>query len=450
MPEAPALPKVEIKPQEFPPQQPKPEKKPIDQKAKEILQKIQQSILGKKNPDTTFQEIVASPAEVQSDVQQESSPQAESKEVLRPANDVFYHTTHNSKVDSLKKSGLFSSTDQATIGESIGYSLFFPAREHFADRHGSISGDEVRAETPQDYSLTIWQNLDQSLVKMEDPHGAARHVGITTRAQADQIPEEFLKTSHPGEGFGSHRDPNQASRLNPDNLVATLPLTKTVREEILKDMVLAHAGIMQANTIEEKLLNVLKQEEQANPESVYLKPGTTMENLVHDITVSLERDLVKEVAKRAFDRALDKPQVEKQEVFPFSLNPSYRGEPVYALWVAQTYRENTNDPESAAELDRVIINLKQQIVTHGGDLDAIEESFTKNREAMKNGRKQTGSLALVDITNGWRFYSYNHTKDAAFSLVSELDIPTKLGESYTGARTSPEVIEAQGVIIVPT
>ncbi len=344
-----------------------------------------------------------------------SSPEVQ--EILKPSQMVYFHATANANLESITTKGLYGKGDVATLGRSIGYSLFLEYRNRFAREYMGKTplGNEVREKTPEDVALTVWIDPNQHLERIPDERGFSKYMKIST-SDEEAAPQEFLET-HGSKPYLPFGDQTQ-KRFSSDNLSAVIPLTKPVREAILKGMVLAHAGKMSADQIEQELVTVLEQSNQDKPGSVILNRDTTLKALAHNLVSAFERELVEDIVLPSEQESKENPTIDHRRY----QESSYYGVPVRALFRAMTYRKNINEPELAEKLDGAITRIRQQILSEEVNPEGFDQFLENSMQKLQSGEKIPAYLDLIDVNRLWAYYSGGPTLQAAVDVMKEKEL----------------------------
>lgn len=372
---------------------------------------------------------IHSPTTTSEDLQVQQEPflqvePADNQEILKPAQAIYFHTMPGIKLNSVRSSGLFGLSDTPTLSESLGYSLFLSYRDkYYQELKGrSPDGNDVRNRAPEDYVMTIWQDPNQHLAEQQDSYFArTKKFIITTETKPDELPQEFIEANQKSTPLG-RLEPARPTQFSADNMIASIPLTKPVRETILRGMVLLHAGRLSANQIEQELIMVLGQAEQEKPGSVVLTAGALLEDLVHNVVASFAKELVGDIVLPVVNRVLKTPDVTQNRWRRSPEESPYVGESVRALFMATVYRKHINEPTLATQLDEAVAGLRQQLLVENVELAALDEAMDSNIKLLEQGQNQRPEFALVKIDDFQNYYSYTPTYHAAYSLFKELGI----------------------------
>lgn len=328
-------------------------------------------------------------------------------EELKPSHQIFFHTVPASNLQLIIEKGLFTNPNDPNIGRKLGYSLFFPY-EHTYGRK-TVNSESVLKDTPNDYVLTIWEP-SSDLLRCEGDVLSDLIMKPVEKVNSSNVPEEFFRSS-PNQFL---RYVGDILRLPPEHMLAAIPLSKAVREEMLKAMVLMAHGRIEASKIEEKLFEVFQKERVD-----YLKKGETLQEITHQINASIQRDLVRYVVMPWVAEAKLNSRVYKSN----TNKVGFSGNSIVALWRAMAYRSNVNDAVSAKYLDKTIDMLKNQIVEQKVDINLITQIFNNNiKQIEQNNDYELKEYREYCLCGNDRYYGGNNAGTAAFELEKELEI----------------------------
>lgn len=323
---------------------------------------------------------------------------------------VFFHTTPNERVASITEHGLFGDKNDPNVSDKLGYSLYFGFEHtHIREDMSSASKKDPLKETPDNYVLTVWKR-DSVLKKDSSTYfKQAGYRVIVGKPSAGEVPEGFYQATPMG-GVLQAR-PEDVGKLSKDNFLSAIPLTKPVREEMVKLMILAQAGVLEADRIEEQVGALLKSSQATLKNIDYPE-------LAHMLTVSLERSLMAGVMKPALERAKKSPKIRTMTGLVIRSDYPY-GEPLKALWLAYNYRLNVNDKVSARYLDGAIAQLTKQVQAQGVNTEQLFQRFDQSVDQLKQGKSydlRKEGYQLMD----WEFthnYYGGSTEDAAYWMM---------------------------------
>lgn len=325
-------------------------------------------------------------------------------EKLRFTPRIFFHTAPVERVASIIEHGLFGNKDDPNVGDRFGYSLYFGFEHtHVRENMSSIVKKDPLQETPDNYVLTVWKG-DVGLKKpAQDSPNQLGFRAVTGRSSKGEVPDSFYQASPLGELWTLL--PQEIGRLPKDNFLSAIPLTKPIREEMVKLMVLAQAAVFDADEIKIKFEGLLK--------TLHAEiKGVEYANLAQMLTVSLERSLIASVVKPALERAKSSPKIRQMTGLVY-------GEPLKALWQAYAYRFNVNDKVSARYLDGAISQLSKVVQAQGINTEHLFQRFDQSIDQLKQGkvydlRKEDHKLMGVD---GESNYYGATTIQAAYWMV---------------------------------
>lgn len=303
---------------------------------------------------------------------------------------IFFHTTLAKNLDSIKKDGLFSLSEDPNLGRSIGYALYFPLEHQGRQPAAKFSSDE--------YLMTVWE-INPLIRKFEDSESLKNLVvDIASPAESGSLPQDFIFNSPMGELI-KQLPPDQVRNLTAEYLIAAVSLKSEVRDEITKAMVLAAAGKISADEIEQNLRTLLPKN------TTFLKEGIDSLTLAHYLTAAIERDLV---------RSTVMPKVEE-------VKQDNGGKPIVALWYALVYRSNVNDPATVKYLDNTVNWLRNIIQEQNTDADQILGTVLDNLEKVKNGEEQKLGSDYA-LREGREYFFSTQAEQAAAKMRQTLNI----------------------------
>lgn len=303
---------------------------------------------------------------------------------------LFFHTTLAKNLNSIKRDGLFSFADDPNLGRSIGYSLYFPLEHQERQPAAEFSSDE--------YIMTVWE-INPLIRKFKDSESLRNLVvDVAGSAESESLSEDFVFNSPLGE-LVKQLPPDQIRNLAAEHLIAAIALKPEVRDGITKAMVLAAAGKISADEIEQNLLALLPEN------TTFLKEGIDSLALAHYLTAAIERDLV---------RSTIMPKIEE-------VREDKGGKPIATLWHALVYRSNVNDSVTAKYLDNAISWLRKIVQGQNADANQILSRLLDNLEKVKKGQEQKlGSD--YDLSAGKEYFFSTHAEQAAAKMRQMLDI----------------------------
>lgn len=323
---------------------------------------------------------------------------------------IFFHTTPMERLDSIERNGLFGYKDDPNVSDHLGYSLYFGFEHtHVRGDISSVSGKDPLKETPDNYVLTVWKgNGDLKKAPQQSFKESGFRV-VAGKTSEVEIPDSFYQASPMGSIL--QLQPAEIGKLSKDNFLAAIPLTRPVREELVKLMILAQTAVFDADKIQANIESLLRA---SNPEV----KGVNYADVAYLLTVSLERSLVAGIIKPAFEKAKNSPKIRQTKNLTTRPNYFY-GEPLKALWQAYNYRLNINDKVSARYLDRVISQLTKVVQDQGVDIDQLFQRFDQNVEQLKQGKiydlKKEG-YQLMDFANANDYFG-STTDQAAYWML---------------------------------
>lgn len=315
---------------------------------------------------------------------------------LRPAEPLFFHTAPTESSDSIKRDGLFSDAEDPNIGRGIGYSIFFGFERDVLRKNNHAKDNpnlDINAETPDDYVLTLWKT-GPDLKRARNAH-SKQFIDIRTQPNTiSEIPEGFIKNSPMGEILRTA--PQDVRKLDSGYFIAAVPLNRTVREEILKAMISAEDGRMTADQIEQNLLGVLERQ------NVILRDGNGLVDLVHQMTVSIEKDLMRYGVASSLKQAEVQPQP--------------------LLWKALVYRNNSNDPVTAKYLDKVIDKLIKVIRQKDSPPEYKSAEVLQKLHKDLEGLQKGDEVPPIEPATKIDYYGLDVTQIAARRLRQKMNL----------------------------
>jgi hypothetical protein len=318
---------------------------------------------------------------------------------LKPAQNILFHTAPLDNLDKLRLHGLFAQKDDPNLGINLGYSTFFATEHHMKRTGQTVPFEQTRTATPDDYVLTVWKKNSASLKtkgyfkdkgfyqpSLEPSPGPALDTYINAAIAGNQTYAWF------GD-FAKDMVVQDARMVPPEFLVEAVQLDKNNRDLITKNMVMAEAGIVDADQIEQSLQGILSSRETA-----------------HAVTASIEQNLIRNSVM---------PQINliKEQT---TNNPELS---TIALVQAMLLRTKVNDRVSALYLDKSITWLSGKLKEAGLDPHKIaEENANKIREFNQNPQTIKPPVKILDVSRNSNYYGSDSTSLAASDIKRELKI----------------------------
>ncbi|MBI2599636.1 hypothetical protein HYW43_01810 [Candidatus Daviesbacteria bacterium] len=330
----------------------------------------------------------------------------ESNENLRPAHRLLFHTTPTARFESIKQHGLITNPDDPSIGQSLGYSVYF-GYEHGVMRNETNKQLAVRDTTPNNYVLTVWEtgrHVHQSRVDL-----AKRSRFVTPAKLVDQAeaPDMFYDASPSGAHFLLTRE--KVGKLPPQHLIGAFLLDRETRDEFQKALIYARYGMKTADGIEQDLYaNLPKSSQMQLRQDIYARQFT------HDLVVSIEHDLLRFIVSPLVKKAQERTNIWQRGDY-------YTGGPIDALWHIIFYRSQVNDPVSARYLDTCYNSLIKILLAREVNVDVLQQRLLSSVKEYKEGKvDQIAKKMLQGNTDS--YFGFISGFNAAVELMRQMGI----------------------------
>lgn len=318
---------------------------------------------------------------------------------LKPAQNILFHTAPINNLDKLKSHGLFAQKDDPNLGINLGYSTFFATEHHYKRTGQNIPFEQTRTVTPEGYVLTIWEKNSAALKtkgyfkdkgfyqpSMEPSSGPALDSYIDAAISGNQTYAFFGS-------FAKEMITQDARMVPPEFFAGAVHLNKDNRDLITKNMVLAEAGLINADQMEQSFKGILPSVE-----------------IAHAVTASIEQNLIR-------SSVMVQVNLIKDQSAP---NPDLSKT---ALMQAMLLRTKVNDRVSALYLDKSIALLSEKLRECGLDPQkSVEENTGKIQEFNQNPQTTKSPVRILDVSKYSNYYGSDSTQLAAGDIKRELRI----------------------------